>query len=87
MVNQIQVLDGVVQPAGVVDDRKTAVILAGHLRQAAGLEQRRHQDEVRRRERQVRQPLVKVAHRDPFVEIMERDDVAEHLLKAAVRCV
>ena len=42
----VAVDDRVVQPAGVVHDRRGAVALAVHLVQPAGLEARRHEEDV-----------------------------------------
>ncbi len=80
----VQVRDGVVQAAGVVHHRQRAVDGGDHLRQAAGLEPRGHEDEIRRGVGQVLQLLVEVADRHPLVELVVVDDVLKYSLVVAV---
>ena len=79
----IEGLDRVVQAAGVVGDGERAVLRSDHLWQPAGLEGRRHQDEVRRGVADVGQAFVEVADRDAVVQAVHLDDLVEVALVGA----
>ena len=80
----VQHLHRVVQTARVVRHRERTVDGRLHLRQAARLEERRHEQEVRPSEAQLREASVKVVHTDAPLEAMERADIPERLLVGAV---
>ena len=47
VVGRVQMVDGIVQAAGIMGHGQSTVDLADHLGQAAGLEQRRHEHKIR----------------------------------------
>ena len=68
VVGDVEGFDGVVDAAGVVGERQGAVHRRDHLRQAAGLERRGHDDDVGGGVAEAGEALVEVAHGDPVVE-------------------
>ena len=81
----IERIDRVVKPAGVVRDRQAAVLRRDHLGESAGFERRWHEDEVTSCIGEVGELFVEVPHGDAVMEPAVSHDVVEVTLEISAR--
>lgn len=71
----VEVVDGVVDAACIVDDWQGAIEWCGHLWEAAWLEARRHDDEVRTCVGEAGEWLIEGLHGDDALEVVHLEDI------------
>ena len=84
IVFNIQIFDSIMDSAGIMGHRKGAVKRGYHLRKAAGLETRGHQDKIPSRVRKMLQPVIKIADCHAVLKSVIIDNVSEYHLVIAV---
>ena len=80
IVFNIQIFNGIMDPAGILGHRKGAVNRSDHLGQAAGLKFRRYQNKIGRRVGQVLHLKIKITNRHPIHKPMVVDNVFKYIL-------